>query len=524
MRSGGLQRTAIRRCFGTVFGSMSGDDRPPTRLPPVKQGLEMVMQRDATNPSPLPTSGNNMSAVSASQLSCPSAVRERLLGSNASATAAGSQAVDALAAPLVPRVLSWFKPNSAFHMPRVLEVLEERGVHPECCFPPLPPHHSSTTSSSSTKQQLQRRSAASSTATWNVKNLEVVGFSLRSPPSVPSTDGSVVMKTTFFVFADGGLVGWNASWDEMVWMRGLLSSSTHPAAAATESGSSSSGLPDERHVYQQRGSTPPSDEERSSTTSQRSFFPPTILGGLPAAPSSRRAPASTSPSVAVESMRYQLFLTLPMSERPDDAEPQEEQTFIDADRDRIVLADDNDIAKKLPFSYALVQSVRLDAMHTSLEPLVQVVKRWQQQLSVDGRLVCTLKNLRQAKTTLLGLNEALNFGHISTQTTPRVFWSGDFHSVRGYYRDACSHLEIDDRAASLKAQVESIDETLSYLHDEAHASENEWLTWIIIVLIAFEVLAALGVFERVIGLIIDVWSTDSKPKTEGGEGSDRQGN
>lgn len=194
-----------------------------------------------------------------------------------------------------------------------------------------------------------------------------------------------------------------------------------------------------------------------------------------------------------------------MSERPHDAEPQEAQTYIDADKDRIILADDSDIAKKLPYSYALVQSVKLDAMHTSLEPVSQQVKYWQQQLSVDGRLVCTLTQLRKAKTNLLALNEALNFGHLHLQTTtPRIFWSGEFHAVRGFYRDACSHLEIDDRSASLKAQMESLDETLSYLHDEAHAGENEWLTWVIIVLIAFEALAALGVFERVMGCVIDL--------------------
>jgi uncharacterized Rmd1/YagE family protein len=279
----------------------------------------------------------------------------------------------------------------------------------------------------------------------------------------------VTLRTTFFVFADGSLVGWNASWDEMVWMRGLLA---------------------------------------SSSPSQPLDHPPTTPGG------SRSLVSSSPPTIAVESMRYQLFLTLPMSERPQDSEPQEVQTYIDADHDRIILADDDDINTKLPYSYALVQSVKLDAMNASLEPVARVVKHWQQQLSVDGRLLCTLKNLRQVKTNLLGLNEALNFGHMmATQTTPRIFWSGEFHSARGYYREACDHLEIDDRASNLKGQMESIDETLSYLHDEAHATENEWLTRVIIGLIMFEVLAALGVFDLVAGWIIDACSSRSNHTT-----------
>ena len=228
------------------------------------------------------------------------------------------------------------------------------------------------------------------------------------------------------------------------------------------------------------------------------------------------------------------------------------RNFVDADRDRIVLADSR-AQFKVPFSYALAQSVRLDAIDSGIAPIAGSVKVWQQRLAATsgGQLACGVKALRRAKTRLLTLEEALNSsgrdaaaastassaGSISSpytyssrpnpttatgqgqghshnhhggnglgigggggggpQATPKVFWAGELQCVRGGYKDACEHLEIESRREALLAKAATVDDALTYLHDEVHAGTMEVLTWVIILLIAFEIAVAFGALHAV---------------------------
>jgi uncharacterized Rmd1/YagE family protein len=194
----------------------------------------------------------------------------------------------------------------------------------------------------------------------------------------------------------------------------------------------------------------------------------------------------------MESMAFQFFDRLPMDKRPMDSD---NRSFVDPLEDRIILSDDEAITK-LPFSFALVQSVRLDSLQSSVDAIAKEVKVWHQHLNEHGKLICTLPQLRRTKTKLLSLLDTLNFKQ-SVQTAPKMFWSGEFQSLRGVYWETCEHLELEERAQALKAQLDTVDEWLSYLHDEVHTNMNEFLTWVIIILIASELFIALGILSHV---------------------------
>mmetsp|Transcript_72980 Transcript_72980/g.84675 ORF Transcript_72980/g.84675 Transcript_72980/m.84675 type:complete len:509 (+) Transcript_72980:97-1623(+) len=375
-------------------------------------------------------------------------------------------ALSATTSAVAPRVLCWYKPNSAFDMDAVAKTLEERNIPIDVCFPSSTPQHGGVGASKKLGSPNPH------------KSIEVLGFSIKGRAERESRTeeaedaASPPPSTTYVIFADGSLVGWNATWEELVWMRNILQGQQRAAAEAEEAS------------MLQRS------DEASNQQHQQHPITMSAAGGL-----------TSTTLLAVDSMRYQLFDSLDLNERPSEEELSlpDQQSYIDVDRDRIILEDDS-VVTKLPFSYALVQSVKLEVLQARLQPVAMEVKEWQRFLANINEggawlsalaLVRNVKRLRKAKSQLLTLVEALNFRY-HTQTTPRIFWFGDFSSLRSLYRDACEHLEIEDRAHSLKAQLETLDETISYLHDEVHASANEWLTLIIIILIAVELVIGFG--------------------------------
>ena len=365
--------------------------------------------------------------------------------------------------PQTYRAISWYR-REPFDMEHVVSYLNKRNgksLKVELVF-------SSTTLHSSSGPHLVKAAAPSGassalglTALAPSKSVEIVCFTTTSPNDATTKDPE--HPTTFVVFADGSIVGWNAQWQEMMYIREELSASSSKSATI------------------EGGSLSVSSSADSST------------------------PSSTSAAFVVDSMRYELYDRCNSAVRDADDDDEDDtvlttgesrRNFINEGDDRIVLA--SSAAKyKIPFSYALAQSVKLDAYRREVDPISQQVKRWQQHLARSGTLLCTLPALRMVKSKLLSLVEFLNFTQY-VQTTPRIFWTGEYQLLRSVYRDACVHLEIEDRGASLKQMLDAVDESLSYLHDEVHANTNEFLTLVIIVLIALELSVATGLVHYLV--------------------------
>lgn len=176
------------------------------------------------------------------------------------------------------------------------------------------------------------------------------------------------------------------------------------------------------------------------------------------------------------------------------ADEAEHASAVDADPDMFVLSGSSDL-QKLPFSYALAQSVKIDVLDLALRPVLQQVKKWEHLLSSTGKLECNVKQLRQTKTNLLMLFEEVNVT-TSVQTTPRIFWTPQFQRYRGVYKAVRTQLEVEDRLEYLQDKVETVNESLDYLHGEVHTETNEFLTWVIIWLIVVEIVLALGVHNH----------------------------
>lgn len=166
-----------------------------------------------------------------------------------------------------------------------------------------------------------------------------------------------------------------------------------------------------------------------------------------------------------------------------------EATTISAQTDTIVL-ENNSEDIKLPFSYALAQSLKIDTVDGALRPVLGHVKDWQKELALTGHMACSVKQLRMTKAQLLAVYDEVDFG-ANVQTTPKLFWMPEYQQLRPLYKQVRLHLEIDGRLEVLEDRAETVNEALDYLSGEVHSEANEFLTWVIIWLIGIEIVLAL---------------------------------
>jgi uncharacterized Rmd1/YagE family protein len=174
-------------------------------------------------------------------------------------------------------------------------------------------------------------------------------------------------------------------------------------------------------------------------------------------------------------------------------------TFVDVDSDTIVLASGK-ADLKLPFSFVLAQSLKLDVVDTALKPVLVNVKFWQKDLGRSGHMACSVKQLRKTKANLLAVYDDMDFTY-NVQTTPKLFWLPEYQQLRAHYKSARNHLEIDGRLEVLADRAETVNEALDYLSSEVHSEAIEFLTWVIIWLIMFEICLGLDLDHKLLNLL-----------------------
>eukprot|EP00758_Cryptobia_borreli_P003719 Tbor_TRINITY_DN3941_c0_g1::TRINITY_DN3941_c0_g1_i1::g.806::m.806 len=381
---------------------------------------------------------------------------------------------------ITKEVTAWFKPHP-FNLEKIvssLSTFKELGIYgtEHCWSFPSDSHTLSQTCSNSEGIPNSTDDSSSGKCPYKAslsrhqphRPLEFVVFKMRGELTGANINNTIASEheklpwRTYVVFQEGTLVGWDSQWPEIVTMRAVLDKISEESSFVTKS-------------YE------------SKTNNSNSHTGTLDL--------------SVGATSAVDTMKFDIIDNI-VCGIEDERKSDVGRSFIDAANDRIILGD-NDARSKVPFSYVLAQSVKLDALDASVSPLALQIKLWQQQLAASGKLLCDLKSLRKSKTKVLSLVEALNFRH-NVQTTPKLFWSGELQALRGVYREACDHLEIEERGMLLKGKLETVDESLTYLHDEIHANTMEILTWVIIILIATELFIGLHVFQNAFWLLSSI--------------------
>eukprot|EP01062_Namystynia_karyoxenos_P028143 TRINITY_DN21385_c0_g1_i2.p1 TRINITY_DN21385_c0_g1~~TRINITY_DN21385_c0_g1_i2.p1 ORF type:complete len:400 (+),score=86.50 TRINITY_DN21385_c0_g1_i2:117-1316(+) len=141
----------------------------------------------------------------------------------------------------------------------------------------------------------------------------------------------------------------------------------------------------------------------------------------------------------------------------------------------------------LPGSYALAQSVKIDAFARQSDPLRQQLKEWQRALLSRHSFPSAGQLLAMRAHVRLIRNDAASG---ACSETPRIFWS-DQAQLCTRYEQCRDHLEVRDRAEVLSGRLGAAADDAAFLAEEMHTAHGHRLELIIIYLIMVEVAIAL---------------------------------
>lgn len=193
-----------------------------------------------------------------------------------------------------------------------------------------------------------------------------------------------------------------------------------------------------------------------------------------------------------ERRKLQLSL-LDFAVKPD-AEPQEDnfsyQSGCAQDRiqfDHIELQSD-DFKVLLALSHAMAQSIKLAAFERNAIDTIRATSHLPESLAREGKIPLGRKEMAKIRGQLF-LTKSDIILNYDLLDTPEFFW--EHPEYQGIYSMAANYLELQQRTDVLSKKLETIHELLEMLDDEQKHQHSSTLEWIIIWLIAVEIVMSL---------------------------------
>lgn len=139
---------------------------------------------------------------------------------------------------------------------------------------------------------------------------------------------------------------------------------------------------------------------------------------------------------------------------------------------------------RLAASHALAQSVKLSVFEAIAQDVIQSNEYIPRALAKNGRIPLRRKELTKLRGALFSTRSdiVLNFNLLDT---PEFFW--DYPELEPTYSLVARYLDVVPRTNLLNKKLETIHELLEMLASERNHQHAAFLEWIIIILIAFEI-------------------------------------
>ncbi|KAI1101976.1 hypothetical protein F4804DRAFT_343566 [Jackrogersella minutella] len=165
--------------------------------------------------------------------------------------------------------------------------------------------------------------------------------------------------------------------------------------------------------------------------------------------------------------------------------------------DFITLRDKGNYMTKLAISHALAQSVKTSLFEELIASTIDTCKEIPTQIALTGKIALSRSqiNMQIGELFILRINIHLNG---SVLDTPELFWVEPH--LEPVYQAVRSYLEMDQRVGLLTERLDVIADLLAVLKDQLSHGHGEMLEWIVIVLIAAEILVA------AVNIVVDLYA------------------
>ncbi|MCC2617582.1 RMD1 family protein [Aestuariibacter halophilus] len=144
-----------------------------------------------------------------------------------------------------------------------------------------------------------------------------------------------------------------------------------------------------------------------------------------------------------------------------------------------------DTLTMLAASHALAQSAKLGDFESKAEQTIADNQYLTQVLAETGKIPLSRKALAKLRGSLFQTKSDILL-HFSLLDTPEFFW--DHPSHEPLYQVIAKYLEITPRIELLRIKLETIQELFEVLAAEQNHKHSAFLEWIIIVLIAVDII------------------------------------
>lgn len=163
-------------------------------------------------------------------------------------------------------------------------------------------------------------------------------------------------------------------------------------------------------------------------------------------------------------------------------EPGGVKTYVKNDH---IHLNNEEIMTRLAISHGIAQSTKLSQFEYRIQQTINETAHIPENISASGRSQLSRKELAKLRGRLF-LSKSDIMLNYDLLDTPDFFW--DYPEVDSYYFIIVDYLEVKQRLEVLGKKLETIHELFEMLADELRHKHSSLLEWIIIWLIAIEII------------------------------------
>lgn len=163
--------------------------------------------------------------------------------------------------------------------------------------------------------------------------------------------------------------------------------------------------------------------------------------------------------------------------------------------DFITLRDGSNYMIKLSISHAIAQSVKISLFEELVDNTIEDTQDIPQEIACSGKVSMSKEDIMKSIGELFILRININL-HGSVLDSPEIMWSEP--QLEPIYQATRGYLEINQRVALLNQRLEVISDLLQMLKEQLGHSHEEYLEFIVILLVGVEVLVS------VVNIVVDI--------------------